>query len=387
MKVALITRIMAHYREPIFSILSSQKANGFPEFTFFADKTNSFTSVKTISCEKSRVSAEEGGFDWRFIKTYNVLGCGVWQSCVLKVFGGSEFDVIILDTTIYYLSSWIGIVLAKLRKKKIIIWGHGFKRKETGIKSWLRMLQYHMVDGVLLYGKRAQNIMVDKGYDPSKIFLVYNSLDYDTQVSCREQLEPEIIMQKKSKMFNDPALPVLAYIGRLSEGKKLELLIEAASRLMGKGVLCNVLLVGDGESKEWLEQLVAELGLAGNTVMCGACYDETEISYMMGMATVCVVPDAVGLSCIHSLVYGVPVVTSDNYDVHGPEFEAIIPDRTGSFYSAGDVDSLVDELQKWLLKEDNGLVQKECMRVVDEFYNPHYQQKVINKALNDVVAV
>ena len=39
-------------------------------------------------------------------------------------------------------------------------------------------------------------------------------------------------------------------------------------------------------------------------------------------------PDKVGLTAIHSMAYGRPVITHDNMDRQGPEVEAVIPGRT-----------------------------------------------------------
>ncbi|MBN2064569.1 MAG: glycosyltransferase family 4 protein [Sedimentisphaerales bacterium] len=384
MKVALITRIMAHYREPIFSLLARQKGDGAFEFTFFAGKRNEYTTVETIDPARAFKPAVEGGFDWRYIRTISIFGCGVWQTKVLPIFAGGQYDVIILDTTIYYLSTWIGLLLARMRKKKVIIWGHGFKKNESGIKARLRMCQYNLADAMLLYGNRGKDILVQKGYDPAKIYLVYNSLDYDRQVSLRDTIDKDMVNRKREQLFTDSNLPVLVYIGRLNAEKKLEFLLEAVARLKTSDLICNVLFVGEGQYKSRLIELARELQISNNVVFYGACYDESEIAYIMTMTEVTVVPDAIGLSCIHSLVYGVPVVTSDNFDVHGPEFEAIIPGQTGGFYQNGKVESLVQEISKWLRRSDKETVRQNCMKVIDLHYNPHYQQKVINQALNEV---
>lgn len=385
MKVALITRIMAHYRESIFSLLAQQHGKDMSEFTFFADKVNSYTTVETINPARAGKPAAQGGLNWRFIKTFSVCGCGVWQTKVLPVFVSREFEVIILDSTIYYLSTWLGLLFARLRKKKVIFWGHGFKKNETGIKARLRMCQYNMADAILLYGNRAKDILTQKGYDPARIYLVYNSLDYDLQVSLRDTIDTDMVNHKRKQMFTDSSLPVLVYIGRINAEKKLELLLEAIARLKNSDQVCNVLFVGEGQYKPQLIELAKELQISNNVVFYGACYNESEIAYMMAMAELTVVPDAIGLSCIHSLVYGVPVVTSDNFDVHGPEFEAITPDQTGSFYQNGKIESLAEEISKWLRRGDKETVRQNCMKVVDLKYNPHYQQKVINQAIAEVL--
>ena len=386
MKVALITRIMAHYREPIFSLLAKQSEPD-PEFTFFADKNNNLTSVKTIDPLIAEKPVADGGFNWNFIKTFSLFNISIWQSGVLPVFFSKKYDVIILDTTIYYMSTWIGLVIAKLCKKKVIIWGHGFKGDGRGFRDLLRRLQYKLVDGLLLYGNAAKEKLEKKGFKPSQMHVVYNSLDYESQAKFRTGISSEDILAKKHELFFRPDLPVVLYIGRLSLGKKLDMILHTARNIFDSGKKYNILFVGDGLLVSNLKSLANDLLLSEYVRFYGPCYDEGEISKLISLANVTVVPDQLGLTSIHSLVYGVPVITSDNLSAHGPEYESIISGVNGSFYKIGSIESLSEEIAKWLFGDYSISYSREhCYEIVDKYYNPHYQQKVINNALNEVLS-
>ena len=51
-------------------------------------------------------------------------------------------------------------------------------------------------------------------------------------------------------------------------------------------------------------------------------------------------PEAVGLGVLHAFGYGLPVVTSDNASIHGPEFEALAHGQNAVLYRHGALESL-----------------------------------------------
>ncbi|MDQ9823525.1 glycosyltransferase, partial [Acinetobacter sp. 163] len=53
-----------------------------------------------------------------------------------------------------------------------------------------------------------------------------------------------------------------------------------------------------------------------------------------------------GLTAIHALSFGCPIITHNNFSEQMPEFEAIKPSKTGYFYQQGDVADLKDKIRK-----------------------------------------
>lgn len=58
----------------------------------------------------------------------------------------------------------------------------------------------------------------------------------------------------------------------------------------------------------------------------------------------CVCPAAVGLTAIHALSYGCPVISNDNVETQMPEFESIVEGETGSLFKENDIEDLVEKL-------------------------------------------
>ncbi len=207
---------------------------------------------------------------------------------------------------------------------------------------------------------------------------MYNSLDYDTHLELRNSLTSEDYLCLRNEVFSDhPGDPILVFIGRLTPGKRLDLLLEAAQLL--KEV--NVLIVGDGPDRDRLMELGKELGLGPRLHFQGACYDEREIGRILGAADLCVVPDELGLTIIHSFSFGTPLVTHDFCQGHGPEFEALEPGVTGTLFPRGSAKGLADAIRGWLSDQhDRDSVRQKCFEVVDIKYNPHVQSQVIRRA-------
>ena len=114
----------------------------------------------------------------------------------------------------------------------------------------------------------------------------------------------------------------------------------------------------------------------------GPCYDEKRLGQLLYHASVCVIPGDIGLSAIHSLTYGTPVITHNKFSTQGPEHEAIEVGISGDFYSFGEVDDLYTKIIFWLEKEREKKKHISiCRKNIDRYYNPDYQVKVMKNII------
>ena len=96
-------------------------------------------------------------------------------------------------------------------------------------------------------------------------------------------------------------------------------------------------------------------------------------------------PGNVGLNCMHSLAYGVPVLTHDNLQFHGPEVEAIVPGKTGLLFEHNNYLDLLAKIKEWnSLKLTRQEIKINCQKVITDKYNPAYQAEKIIKAINSL---
>ncbi|NAS11522.1 glycosyltransferase family 4 protein [Poritiphilus flavus] len=368
--VLVVYHYIAHYRIPIFNLLSKSDN---PRYTVLSGlKTD--IKIKTADSELAKLPPSKGGINWKIIKNFWFLKYFLFQFPVLKLSLSRKYDTVIFIGVMYYITTWFGAIFAKLSGKKVIFWTHGFIREENNLKGFVRKQFYKLADEILVYGQWAKDILVSKGFDPARVNLIYNSLDYDHQLKIRNAFQDGVPLE----LFKDKELPVIGFIGRLTPQKKVNLLLELARKINAEENRVNLLIIGSGEEEDHLKELASDLGLTDNIIFYGACYDEEVLYKLIRSMKAIISPGEVGLTAIHALTYGVPVITHNKFNRQMPEFEAIIEDKTGDFFEYDNVDSLKEVVLKWMYEKKAGDTVKECYRVVDEYYNPYTQKEIFD---------
>jgi hypothetical protein len=85
---------------------------------------------------------------------------------------------------------------------------------------------------------------------------------------------------------------------------------------------------------------------------------------------------------MHSMVYGVPVITHSDADDQMPEWEAIIPGVTGALFTRDDVASLASAIREWTREPwPSAATRRACESIIERFWNPHVQRRLIEHAV------
>ena len=293
-----------------------------------------------------------------------------------------RFDTIIFLGNIYNISTWPACIFARLLGKRTIFWGHGYVARERGLKRLARNCFYSLPHAHIVYHPRSKGLLVENGFSADNIYVVFNSLDYDNQLSMRKSINQGAINVMRKKLFPHSDAPILMFIGRLTNQKKLDLMLRAGASLNENGCEVNLLFVGDGQDRKNLEQLATTIGMDEHVCFFGACYDEAEIADLVASSDICISPGEVGLTAIHSFSFGTPVITHSNFDQQMPEYSVIKSSVTGAFFQEGDVDDLVRVIRKWIESgRDRQAIREECFREIDKYWNPYYQEKVFRAAI------
>jgi glycosyltransferase involved in cell wall biosynthesis len=353
----------------------------------FRDKDVQYTFLSgdpfdsSISSVRAKDFQNES-FRWKSVKNIWLLrGRFLWQSGLIGECFFGKYDGIIFLGNPYFLSTWVSVILSRLAGKKVLYWAHAIVRDQ--LRDRFKLIFFKLAHGLLLYGNGAKQNLVRHGFDPKHIFVIYNSLDYDAQIEVKQQMNSAEFESIRKKIFLHPNLPVLLFVGRLTPQKQLDCLINAGVELHQRKTPVNILFVGDGIERENLEHLVASKKLQGFIAFYGECYDEQKLAVLIAMSDLCVSPGNVGLTAIHALTYGTPVITHDNPFMQMPEYEAIEPGVTGALYAYGSFDSLVNSIEEWLNKnrENREALRSQCSRVIEKYYNPAFQASVIKSAI------
>lgn len=303
------------------------------------------------------------------------------QSKVADEASKDEYNTLLMLGEPFNLSTWWIMIRNRFSKnrKNIYLWSHGWYGRENFAKKWMKRIFFGLADKTFLYGNYAKEMAIKQGFPEEKLEVIHNSLDHANQIKLRESLSKSNIY--KSHFGNEN--PVIIFIGRLTAVKRIDLLIEAIAKLKEQGKLFNVTLIGDGEKRKELEGLVYDRGLEKQVWFYGACYDDNQNAQLIYDADLCVAPGNVGLTAMHTMVFGTPVLTHNNFPMQMPEFEAIIPGKTGDFFEYNNISSLADKIESSTTcnKLDRDLIRKECYHEIDSYWTPDFQMRILKSTL------
>lgn len=363
-KTCIITNIGSHYRLPIFTAIWEAFGCDF----YLGDRIQ--TPIKT--------------FDYNHLpgykqKLHNVFFKNFyWQKkSVSKLFKPYHYYIIAGEP--YCLSSWIILILGKLLNKEIIGWTHGWYGREKLLKRIVKKVFYGLHSKLLVYSDYAIKLMIQEGIAKDKMLCIANSLDSDKERIIRQKLRHTNIYHSH---FNNNA-PTIIYCGRIQKGKKLEQLIDSVKLLKEEDINVNIVFVGKDVEGVNIIEYAYQKGLQKQVWMYGPCYDDNILGDLFYNAHLCVSPGNVGLTAIHALTFGCPVLTHNNFPYQGPEFEAIQPGITGEFFEQDNTTELKEKIKKWISvnNEKRENIRQQAYKEIDSKWNIHYQIEILRQVI------
>lgn len=367
--VAGIFNFAPHYRLSIFQTLDNKLGMDL----YFGDRL--LTPIKPLDYQK--IQGFQEILPTRYFKRF------YYNKGMLRLLFSGKYKILVLTGEIKNLSLWAALLYRCFNPNlNVCIWTHGPYGTEKGLARRVGRLMYRWANHLFLYGNYAKRQLLDQGIPSEDMTVVYNSLDYEKQLEIRKSLQ---VSTRYAEHFNN-SHPTICYVGRIQAVKQLDILIEAIARLHKQQTPVNLVVLGDGHEKEKLERLVEKLNLTPYVWFYGATYDEHVIGQTFFDAELCVSPGNVGLTAIHALSYGCPVVTHNQFQVQMPEFEAVADGMTGSFFIKDDVNDLAKVICKWLDKSADSAwrneVRQSCYAVIDDKYNPIAQAERFSQAID-----
>ncbi len=363
--ICIISNIGTHYRYPIFNEIYS---------TFYADfylGDRLLFPIKTFNYKDLR--------GYKQTVHNHFFGKFYWQDGTVNLVN-EPYDYYILDGEPYCLSSWAILIYAKLKGKKTVSWSHGWYGREGFIKRLVKKVFYSFFSYLMIYSEYAINLMAKEGFSREKMFCIANSLDSDNEKTIREKLKESNVY---SKHFNN-TYPTIIYCGRIQKVKKLHLIIDSIRILKDEGIITNVVFVGKDIDGVNLPTVAKQKGVADQIWMYGPCYDDEKLAELFYNASACVSPGNIGLTAIHTLSFGCPAITHNNFANQMPEFEAIKPGITGDFFQEDNSKDLAEKIKPWLTltSEQREETRRATFAEIDKKWNIHYQIDIIKQVLN-----
>ena len=285
-KILLITNTIMHYRVPVYNAL-----NEIYDVTIiysFGDLPDDI-KFKVIN-----------------IGTINILKLRMHQCKLWKI--ADQYEVTICLNSL----NWISIMMLPFLniKSKVILWGMGVlgstsHRYDYSNKFlFFQKLVIKKSDASIFYSEYPKWKYSNLGIDERKMFVAPNTV----------QIQPQTI-QNRLKQH-------ILFIGTLYKNKNLSVLIEEYSKAVKiNPEIPKLVIVGDGEERIFLENLVKAKNLQSNIVFLGSITEENRVAKLFLNAIICVSLGQAGLSVQKSMGYGVPFITRFNAYTGGERFD------------------------------------------------------------------
>ncbi len=174
----------------------------------------------------------------------------------------------------------------------------------TSAQRRVQRMVCRLADCVLVNAQAIRDTLVEQGYAPGKIIVIRNGI---TLAKFGKRHRNSVLREELRLPLSAPLVVVFS---RLNQMKGIQYFLDAAVVLAGRFPDVRFLVVGDGESRNELEEYASRLGLGQRTVFTGFRSDVPEL---LSEAAVSVLPslsEGLSNSLLESMASGVPVVAT-----------------------------------------------------------------------------
>lgn len=150
-----------------------------------------------------------------------------------------------VETTMYVLDLWPENLFSVINPKSALL-----RKLATKVSHW----HYKKVDKLVVLSEKMKTRLIEvTGVAPEKIIVLPQA--------CEKIYEKDVPDKKLAAKFKTGFN--IIYAGNISPAQSFETIIEAAQKLKKTGVAdINWIIVGDGMSRQWLEDAVKKAGLS-----------------------------------------------------------------------------------------------------------------------------
>jgi len=276
-------------------------------------------------------------------------------------------DIIICEGESNLPNNLLILVYAKITRTPYIWWGLGRVRskKPSILRKLFNPLIRYMIRNsaaILGYSTFAKEFYSSYGISKDKIFVAYNCVDTDKVKADIEEYK-DLVKTTKDKLGLN-SKKVILFVGSFTKEKKIDNLILAYQKIKDQYSDVALLLVGDGEVRHNMENLVREKQLK-DVVFVGKKIEDVSLYFLMG--DIFVLPGEGGLAINQAMVHGLPIVT---VPADGTELDMIINGENGYIVENNNIDILTETIIRIL--KDNNLQKKmgqESRNLIENKFN------------------
>jgi len=310
MKILIVhNQLWAHYKAIIFNELQKIAAH---------ENRSELLVVQIATIEKSRVDL--GNLDtsihqypYQLLHEGTLEDVGLWQKIKGIQKAIDKFKPNVVNLTGYYdLASWAILFYCKIKGIKTILSNESTAgdHQRKGLKELIKSLIIKQFDGYFNFGTLSKNYLLDLGAKSTKMLVNRNCVD---NIALRNIYEQHF----QNRLSTQKTLGIAPYnfifVGRLIHYKNLlnflESFADAQNQIKSDW---GVIILGDGEQKEDLIQLVNEKHIKNVSFQAGVSWQQ--VPEYLALSDVLVLPsysEPWGLVVNEAMACGLPVMVSE----------------------------------------------------------------------------
>ncbi|MBL7032907.1 MAG: glycosyltransferase family 4 protein [Candidatus Delongbacteria bacterium] len=274
----------------------------------------------------------------------------LWHQAALQELQQTRYDVVIHQFETKILSLWKVRRLQRKRGQRFVLWGIGESLHPTPVLDYVRRRLARRADALIFYAEQNRERYRKMGIEPGKLFVARNLIDIEPIKAAIKSWDTVRLSEFRADHRLEQG-PLLLSVGRLSQRKRLDLLLKAVPKLLPDYPQLRVAIIGEGPEMTPLKTLADELAITDSVSFTGRISVEKEVAPWFLTADLVIAPGQIGHLATHAHAYGVPLITGNERNVQGPEIEILLQGDTGLTYEFGNVDALAAVICKLLADE------------------------------------
>lgn len=213
-----------------------------------------------------------------------------------------------------------------------------------------------------------------KSYFENNTYRGDNIVAINNGIKNDKKLKTEWNYNKKLKICN---------VGALQEGKNQLELLQAANRLIGRGITeFHITLVGSGEEYEKkLKKYCSDNNLEKFVTFAGYCSNVSEILDEMDVGVICSKNEAFGRVTVEYMLSSLAVIGAAGAGTS----EIIEHEHTGCLYDSGDIEELANCINKFISNRDLLVeIGSKAFKIANEKFTLEKNTDSIYKILEEI---
>lgn len=235
----------------------------------------------------------------------------------------------------------------------------GFKRNQT-LEKIIRFINRNFLL-VLCPSKAVQEKVLSEGIPKEKTLLLYNGIDSETFTQALEQPKED-----KARLISELGLKAdkvkLVTIGNLNPWKGQRFLVDAVGIMNARGANCQLVLFGEGDTFDALEQQVKSLKLEDDVFLKGYCGNVKDYLPAFDLMALPSVTEGLSNALLESAASGLPLIATDV----GGNPEVVLNGVNGELVPAEDPEALARALMNFLPSSANYVEAAKASRALVE---------------------